>query len=129
MKVTTGTDVESNPEVLAAHKIAREVFAAVSTKWGLRTLEYLDGPPKRFADVCRSVGPVSHKVMTQTLRTLEHSGLVARRDHGGASPHVDYSLTPAGSELLALLHNMCAWSRAHLDELIESGATHTSLDG
>ncbi|WP_249154762.1 winged helix-turn-helix transcriptional regulator [Gordonia polyisoprenivorans] len=128
MKVTTLTDVESNPEVLAAQTIAREVFAAVSSKWGLRTLEYLDGPPKRFADVCRSVGPVSHKVMTQTLRTLEHSGLVARRDHGHASPHVDYSLTPAGAELLVLLHNMCAWSRAHLDELIEGGATHASRD-
>ncbi|WP_244332697.1 winged helix-turn-helix transcriptional regulator [Gordonia polyisoprenivorans] len=128
MKVTTLTDVESNPDVLAAQTIAREVFAAVSTKWGLRTLEYLDGAPKRFADVCRSVGPVSHKVMTQTLRTLEHSGLVARRDHGRASPHVDYSLTPAGAELLALLHTMCAWSRAHLDELIEGGAAHASRD-
>ncbi|MFE7740965.1 winged helix-turn-helix transcriptional regulator [Nocardia sp. NPDC057455] len=101
-----------------AEAVARRVFAALSTKWALRVLEEIGDHERRFGELHRSIEAISHKMLTETLRSLEREGLVARRDHHTANPRVEYSLTLAGEELLRLVHGMCAWSRAHLAGLM-----------
>ncbi|MFD8246806.1 winged helix-turn-helix transcriptional regulator [Nocardia sp. NPDC059691] len=108
----------SETEEQQARALARRVFAALSTKWALRVLEEIGDGERRFGELHRSIEGVSYKMLTETLRSLEREGLVARRDHHTANPRVEYSLTPAGDELLRLVHGMCAWSRAHLAELM-----------
>ncbi|MDR7168001.1 DNA-binding HxlR family transcriptional regulator [Nocardia kruczakiae] len=49
----------------------------------------------------------------------EQAAAVARYDHHTPNPRVDYSLTPAGRDLLATVHQLCTWSRAHLRELLD----------
>jgi len=101
-----------------AHQLARSVFAVVSTKWGLTVLEEVGRRPRRFRELRRSIGTVSDKVLTQTLRDLEAHGLIHRHDHRSANPRVDYTLTDAGRDLVTTVHGLCAWSRAHLDDLL-----------
>ncbi len=64
-------------------------------------------------------------MLTQTLRGLEADGIVARHDHHSANPRVDYSLTAAVIDLLATVHELCGWSRTHLESLL---AAHPTVD-
>ncbi|MEU4841647.1 winged helix-turn-helix transcriptional regulator [Nocardia testacea] len=105
-----------------ARDIALRVFAAVSTKWGLRVMEEIGAGHHRFRALHRAVDGISYKMLTQTLRELENHGLIARYDHGTANPRVDYSLTPAGTRLVVTVHTLCDWSRTHLDRLLEAPA-------
>lgn len=103
-----------------AREVARSVFAVVSTKWGLTVLEEIRRGPRRFRELKRSIGTISDKVLTETLRDLEAHGLIHRHDHRSANPRVDYTLTDAGRDLVATVHGLCDWSRAHLDDLLEA---------
>lgn len=49
------------------------------------------------------VSPVTPKVLTLTLRTLERDGLVTRTVHPQVPPRVDYELTEMGRSLLSPL--------------------------
>lgn len=105
--------------------VARRVFATLSTKWALTVIEAIGTRERRFAELHRSVDGISYKMLTQTLRGLEADGIVARQDHRTANPRVDYSLTPAGIDLLTTVHELCSWSRAHLKSLV---AAHPAAD-
>ena len=48
-------------------------------------------------------------MLAQTLRVLEGDGFVLRVSAGTVPPRVDYSLTPLGSELAALLVPLVQW--------------------
>ncbi|WP_245546073.1 winged helix-turn-helix transcriptional regulator [Nocardia higoensis] len=102
-----------------ARDIALRVFAAISTKWGLRVLEEIDAGTHRFRELHRAIEGISYKMLTQTLRDLENHGLVERYDHGTANPRVDYTLTEAGTQLVTAIHALCDWSRSHLDHLLD----------
>lgn len=103
-----------------AYAVARQVFATLSTKWGLAVLEAIGGDVVRFAEVHRRVDGISHKMLTQTLRALEGDALVVRHDFDQANPRVEYRLSPAGHDLLATVYGMCEWSRANLEELLST---------
>ncbi|MBF5000851.1 helix-turn-helix transcriptional regulator [Nocardia sp. BSTN01] len=109
----------SGTEQEQAAAVARRIFATLSTKWALAVLEAIGDRECRFAELHRAVEGISYKMLTQTLRTLEADGIVARYDHHTANPRVDYSLTAAGLDLLATVHQLCTWSRAHLRELLD----------
>ncbi len=108
-----------------AYALARQVFATLTTKWGLTVLEALGDDVVRFAEVHRRVEGISYKMLTQTLRALEGDALIVRRDFGQANPRVEYRLSPAGRDLLATVYRMCEWSRANLDELLSPPRKHT----
>ncbi|WP_225729326.1 MULTISPECIES: helix-turn-helix domain-containing protein [unclassified Nocardia] len=106
--------------------VALRVFAAVSTKWGLRVLEEVAAGRHRFRELHRAVDGISYKMLTQTLRELESHGLLTRFDHHTANPRVDYTLTAAGAGLVETVHTLCVWSRTHLDQLLTAPA-HRSI--
>ncbi|MQY28404.1 winged helix-turn-helix transcriptional regulator [Nocardia aurantia] len=110
------------PGERAARAIALRVFAAVSTKWGLRVLEEIAGGRTRFRELHRAIDGISFRMLTLTLRELEHNGVLTRYDHHTANPRVDYALTEAGTQLLATVHGLCGWSRTHLDSLLTAPA-------
>ncbi|PXX68632.1 HxlR family transcriptional regulator [Nocardia tenerifensis] len=103
-------------------EVAWRVFAAVSTKWGLRVLEEIAAGRYRFRELHRAVEGISYKMLTQTLRELENHGLITRFDHRTANPRVDYHLTAAGEGLVQTIHGLCGWSSAHLDHLLTAPA-------
>jgi DNA-binding HxlR family transcriptional regulator len=100
---------------------SRTLIDHVSSKWGVLVLVALTDRTLRWGELRRCVQGISEKMLAQTLKTLEQDGIVHREARPVIPPHVDYSLTPRGDELVALLHPLLRWITANADEIIGAG--------
>lgn len=107
---------ESRPAVdWAGARIAVEL---VSGKWVLPVMAVLASGPRRHGDLFRAVGQgVSEKMLTETLRRMEATGLVVRRLLRGEATAVVYALTPLARSLEGPLAAMARWTDEHRDDL------------
>jgi DNA-binding HxlR family transcriptional regulator len=101
---------------------SRVVLDHVTSKWGVLVLVALEGRTRRWGELRRSVEGVSEKMLAQTLKTFERDGLVARVALPVIPPHVEYSLTPRGEELVALLRPLLAWIAANAEAITAPSA-------
>src|SRR5580692_7984416 len=67
----------------------------------------------RFNAIKRAVPGISQKTLTQCLRQLERSGLVARRVLTDSPLGVEYSFTPLGDTLEAPVRALYNWTRQY----------------
>src|SRR5829696_8633945 len=75
---------------------SRRVFEVVLGRWGPLVVMALKGETKRHGVLRRELEGISQKMLIQTLRNLEHNGLVEREVYPVVPPKVEYSLTPLG---------------------------------
>jgi DNA-binding HxlR family transcriptional regulator len=85
--------------VLVAECPSRTVLQHVTSRWGGLVMIALQTGTHRFSTLRRRIGGVSERMLAQTLQLLEADGLVLRVAHDVVPPHVDYSLTPLGTEV------------------------------
>ncbi len=104
--------------VLEANCPSRVVLDHVTSKWGVLVLVSLDGRTLRWSELRRTVEGVSEKMLAQTLRTLEADGFVRRDAHPVIPPHVEYSLTPLGQELVAVMLPLFTWIVEHAGDIV-----------
>ncbi|WP_370289857.1 winged helix-turn-helix transcriptional regulator [Nocardioides sp.] len=97
------------PDVFPANCPSRVLLDHVTSKWGVLVIASLSEGTLRWSELRRRAEGVSEKMLAQTLRTLEADGLVHREQHPVVPPRVDYSLTPLGTELAALLVPLMHW--------------------
>src|SRR3954470_15295487 len=86
------------------------VLELLSGKWSTGVLYLLANGTRRYSELFYEVGEVSKKALTQTLRTLEHDGLVVRRAYPEVPMRVEYSLTDLGWSITSLLMTMYEWA-------------------
>ena len=115
---TSGVRMPAVGEVFAAACPSRVVLDHVTSKWGVLVLVALADGPQRWSELRRRAEGVSEKMLAQTLRTLEADGLVHRDAQPVIPPRVDYSLTPRGRELVALLLPLFGWVVANADDIV-----------
>lgn len=96
-------------EVLAADCPSRIVLSHVTSRWGVLVLVVLLGGMHRFSQLRREIGGVSEKMLAQTLDALVQDGFVHRVALPVIPPHVEYSLTPMGSEIAERLEVLVDW--------------------
>jgi DNA-binding HxlR family transcriptional regulator len=72
---------------------------------------------RRYKQLERKIERISQKVLTQTLRKLEHNGLVKRKVYPAVPPQVEYSLTPLGETLAELLSLLAEWSEQNISKI------------
>lgn len=65
--------------------------------------------PVRFNEMRRYIKTISDKTLSASLKELEASGLVRRREYPQIPPKVEYSLTERGKSLMAVLDQLCVW--------------------
>ena len=82
----------------------------VGDKWSFLILAALEDGPKRFNEVKRLIGGISHRVLTRKLRNLERDGYVSRTIHPVRPPKVEYELTPLGRSLLRPVKQFLQWT-------------------
>ena len=88
----------------------RNVLDQLGDKWSFLILAVLEDSPKRFNEIKRQVGGISHRVLTRKLRDLERDGYLSRTVHPVRPPHVEYQLTPLGRSLLQPINAFLNWT-------------------
>lgn len=98
----------------------RDIISRLGDKWSLLVLATLHANgTMRFNDIYRSIGDISQRMLTVTLRSLEADGIVSRKIYAEVPPRVEYNLTESGEELMPHLNNLVDWALKNTEGIIE----------
>jgi DNA-binding HxlR family transcriptional regulator len=112
-----GSDDDLWQEDCAPRRVM-ELFATKWTSMVLHVLHARHGGGARSGVLLRSLPGVSKKMLTQTLRDMETSGLINRLVSGpSAAAAVEYRLTDLGARFVEPVEMLYAWGRANPDAL------------
>ena len=120
-----GTADEEWREDCAPRRVL-ELFATKWTSMVLHTLSARHGGAARTGVLLRSLPGISKKMLTQTLREMEESGLLTRHVQGTIPPAVEYRLTELGVRFVEPVEMLYGWGRANADALASLRARRTS---
>jgi DNA-binding HxlR family transcriptional regulator len=95
----------------------REALALLQSKWAVDVVILLASGIRRHARIIDNAPGLSKKVLTATLRKLEDDGLVSRHVYAEIPVRVEYTLTPLGWRLTALLMALYEWAVEHETEI------------
>ncbi len=99
----------------------RNILSRLGDKWSLLVFLTLNANGvMRFSDVHRSIGDISQRMLTVTLRSLEADGLVSRTIYPEVPPRVEYCLTETGCSLLPHIHSLVDWAMANETGIMEA---------
>jgi DNA-binding HxlR family transcriptional regulator len=107
----------------------RRVLELFTTKWTsmiLHTLHARHDGTARTGVLQRSLPGISKKMLTQTLREMEGSGLLTRHVQESVPPAVEYRLTALGRRFVEPVELLYGWGRANADALDLLGPRPTS---
>jgi DNA-binding HxlR family transcriptional regulator len=65
----------------------------------------------RFGELRKSLGSISKRMLTLSLRALERDGLLTRTVFPTVPPRVEYELTVLGRSLLKPVNELVQWAR------------------
>ena len=98
----------------------RDIISRISSKWAMLVLVTLhSNGTMRFNDIQKSIGEVSQRMLTVTLRSLEADGLIHRKVYPEVPPKVEYKLSERGESLMPLLQSLIDWALEHADAIME----------
>ena len=97
----------------------RDILSRLSSKWAMLILITLDANEvMRFNDLQKSIGDISQRMLSVTLRTLEADGLIGRKAYPEIPPRVEYSLTPRGLSLIPYLEGLVGRALANMPQIM-----------
>ena len=97
---------------------SRRLLDRIGDRWTVLIIGALDSGPRRFGALAGRVAGISQKMLTQTLRSLERDGLVARTVYPEIPPRVEYELTPLGRSLQGPLRALEEWAITNMSEVV-----------
>ncbi len=106
-----------NTEVFCVEYPGRKVMARLFSKWTGLVVRCLSLRTMRYSELRRTIGGISQKMLTQTLRELEADGLAERKVHPVVPPKVEYSRTALGRTLVGPLTELGYWVETHAEEI------------
>jgi DNA-binding HxlR family transcriptional regulator len=119
--VAAVTEQATDLQMIRGTKTVLDLLAA---KWSVDVVYLLANGTRRYSEVFYEVGEISKKTLTQTLRSLERDGVIARRVYAEVPARVEYSLTPLGWSLTAPLMAMFEWAAEHGQDLEAARLLH-----
>ncbi len=84
-------------------------------KYKIRILWILSRRPYRYGEIRKSMlkgsmgKPVTPRVLSRELKQLQERGLISRKQFDVVPPHVEYSLTERGRDLVPVLAAIVSW--------------------
>jgi DNA-binding HxlR family transcriptional regulator len=122
--VTTAcrTGLHAHHDVYSAQCPCRGMLDLLANKWSALAIGALEDGPQRFGALQRLLQGVSPKVLTQTLRRLEDTGLVDRVVYPAVPLHVEYSLTALGHSAAVPLRFLRTWVEENIDDAASASA-------
>lgn len=92
---------------------------AISGKWKIPIVWQINNGHKRPSEMLRGIMKVDRRVLNQQLKELEQDGILLKTSFNELPPRVEYSLTPLGEKLVAVLWNLNTWGELLLKEKTE----------
>ena len=92
---------------------AELTLGLINGRWKPMVIHWLLNGTRRFNQLQRDLGPVTHRTLSKTLKEMESDGLVERHDYREIPPRVDYSLSKRGKSLEPVLNAMHDWAVEH----------------
>jgi DNA-binding HxlR family transcriptional regulator len=123
----TGRAREARRPSTHDHDLITNVDCALDVlhgKWKVHLIFLMARGIHRHSRLLEGLPGVSKKVMTDSLRALERSGVVERRIYASVPVRVEYSLTPLGWTLTEPLIALSDWGAAHREEVEEARSRH-----
>lgn len=97
-----------------------DILARIGDKWTVFVVGLLSNGPMRFNEIRKSVGSISQRMLTLTLRGLERDGMVTRTVYPTIPPRVEYELTAMGRTLIEPVKAIGEWAIANRTQVEES---------
>lgn len=116
-------------DVYSAPCPSRAALDRIADKWTALIIGSLAGETKRFSELRGEIDGVSDKMLTQTLRSMERDGLVARTVHPTVPPRVEYRLTELGRTLEEPLAAVRDWAERHINEVERARLEYDTGEG
>ena len=116
--------IELHGNVYSGNCPTRQVLDRIGDKWTALVIGVLEEEPKRFSELQRSIGGISQKMLTSTLKALERDGFVERTVFPTVPPGVEYALTPFGRELSAPLMALTRFALENSGRVDEARAAY-----
>ena len=103
----------------------RDILSRLGDKWSLLVLKSLSSNGiMRFNEIYRSIGDISQRMLTVTLRSLEADGLVSRVIYPEVPPRVEYTLTKSGENLMPHLNSLVDWALENMKDIMKARKIH-----
>jgi len=115
--------MKNNPANFYSHELCpiRGILDRFGDKWSILVILLLGDQkdPIRFNEIMATIGDISQKMLTVTLRSLEADGLVVRKQYAEIPPRVEYTITPLGSSLLPHIDGLAKWAVKNQDAVMK----------
>lgn len=82
-------------------------------RWKLYILSKLHNRVMRYKELKEEIHPITERMLTLQLKTLEQDGLIKRTVYPEVPPRVEYQLTPMACSLVPLWDNLKKWGEEH----------------
>lgn len=93
----------------------RKTLEMLSGKWRTHIIyELCKHRVCRFGELKKAIPKITNTMLTATLRDLEELGIVHREQFNEVPPHVEYSLTEKGKDLLPVFTELAKWGENYL---------------
>jgi DNA-binding HxlR family transcriptional regulator len=87
-----------------------DILARIGDKWTILILMAIGIRRMRFGELHRAVNGISQRMLTVTLRNLEHDGILTRTVYPTIPPRVEYELSDRGRSLKLALAPIRKWA-------------------
>jgi DNA-binding HxlR family transcriptional regulator len=108
------------PHVPADCRRVGDILARVGDKWTILLLMVLGDRRMRFMELHRAINGISERMLTVTLRNLEHDGVLIRTVYPTVPPRVEYELSERGRSLKLVLAPIGNWVLENQTEIEET---------
>jgi DNA-binding HxlR family transcriptional regulator len=107
----------------------RSVMDRIGDKWAVLVITTLgEEGTMRFNQLHETIGDISQKMLTVTLKKLQEDGLVSRRMYQEIPPRVEYTLTDTGVTLVPLLNALAEWANANMKVIKKSRSAYAEVN-
>ena len=105
-----------------------DILARVGDKWTILLLMAIGDRRMRFGELHRAIDGVSQRMLTVTLRNLEHDGILIRTVYPTIPLRVEYELSDRGRSLKLALAPIGKWVMENQTD-IEEAHERVSISG
>ena len=94
-------------------------MSLIGGKWKMHILFWLwKKEVLRYSELKRTVGKITHKMLSTQLKELEADGLIVRREYPQVPPKVEYSMSERGLTLMPVLQSLCEWGNEPIHDKV-----------